>query len=531
MKIHWNKEKLITAGVFVLIALAFGVAYTQSHLYESNQNTKFLHGIAQAGFGYLQQDWLAKTIDPLPAFSFLVYLTYSVNQNLFYLQYLILLGVYLFSLIAIASCLFGIRKSYPELFAFLGLIFLLHSRWVINAVQRRLGFDLELLHDGLAQQYLLGLEYQNSTFGVLFLLSFYLFLKRRYVWAALCLGVAAILHSAYIFSAGLVTLAFCLSIFWENLQGARAAGKINLRALFQAVKQPFWIGLLVLVMVIPVLWYNAAYLGPTSPAIFAQAMHIQVYDRIPYHSLVSDWLNTGAYIQIAIMLVGLILAWRSRLFPVVLSLFLGGLIVTIIQVVTSSDDLAMLAPWRVSVLLVPLSTALIVGWLVHVVFGWLGPHMQSMRWAVVLVGVVAIISCTQLGWMLQQDYGTSYRYRRVMRMMDFAVKNEAPGQVYLVPPGENDYDNFRLYTGIPIYINWKSTPYKDVEYLQWYQRVQLANQFYGASGAQRCELLNQIVADGGVTDVVIQGKQATLDCPSAKEVFRDTRYSVYALSH
>jgi hypothetical protein len=153
-----------------------------------------------------------------------------------------------------------------------------------------------------------------------------------------------------------------------------------------------------------------------------------------------------------------------------------------------------------------------------------------MQWAVVLVGVVAMISCTQLGWMLQKDYGTSYRYQRVMRMMDFAVKNEASGQVYLVPPGENDYDNFRLYTGIPIYINWKSTPYKDVEYLQWYQRVQLANQFYGASGPQRCELLNQIVADGGVTDVVIQGKLATLDCPSAKEVFRDTRYSVYALS-
>jgi hypothetical protein len=114
MKIRWHKEALITAGVFVLIALAFGVAYTQSNLYESNQNTKFLHGIAQAGFGYLQQDWLAKTIDPLPAFSLLVYLTYSINQNLFYLQYLILLGIYLFSLTAIVAYLYRSRKSLPE---------------------------------------------------------------------------------------------------------------------------------------------------------------------------------------------------------------------------------------------------------------------------------------------------------------------------------------------------------------------------------------------------------------------------------
>ena len=530
MKIRWNKEALITAAVFVLIALAFGVAYTQSNLYESNQNTKFLHGIAQAGFGYLQQDWLAKTIDPLPAFSFLVYLTYSINQNLFYLQYLILLGIYLFSLTAIVAYLYGSRKSLPELFAFLGAIFLLHSRWVINMVGKKLGFDLELLHDGLAQQYLLGLEYQNSTFGVLILLSFYLFLIRKYFWAALCLGVAAILHSAYIFSAALVTLAFCLSLLWENLSAARAAGKIDARAWLQALKKPFWLGLFILAMVLPVLWYNAAYLGPTSPSIFAQAMHIQVYERIPYHSLPSVWLNTGAYIQIAIMLVGLVLAWRSRLFPVVFSLFLGGLIVTVIQVVTSSDDLAMLAPWRVSVLLVPLSTALIVGWLVHVIYAWVAPRLQNMQWAIVLGSVVAMIAFTQLGWMLQKDYGTSYRNNRIAKMMDFAVQNAAPGQVYLVPPKENDYDNFRLYTGIPIYVNWKSTPYKDAEYLQWYQRVQLADQFYNAKGQQRCDLLNQIVSDGGVTDVVIQGKLATLDCPSAAEVFRDTRYSVYALS-
>src|SRR5438045_9149401 len=53
-------------------AVLFAVAHTQSPLYYSNQNQYLLHGLANAGVGYLNEDWLANTRDPQHACSALV---------------------------------------------------------------------------------------------------------------------------------------------------------------------------------------------------------------------------------------------------------------------------------------------------------------------------------------------------------------------------------------------------------------------------------------------------------------------------
>src|SRR5262245_48475073 len=77
-------------GCFLVWALVFGLAYTQAPLYFSNQNQYFLHGMAQAGRGFLNEDWLAKTRDPTPAFSFLVMVVgHWLREYLFYGLYLV----------------------------------------------------------------------------------------------------------------------------------------------------------------------------------------------------------------------------------------------------------------------------------------------------------------------------------------------------------------------------------------------------------------------------------------------------------
>ena len=59
---------------FLFWGLLFGIAYTQDPIYNSpeNQNTKYFHALARAGHGFLSEDWLATTLDPLPAFTALV---------------------------------------------------------------------------------------------------------------------------------------------------------------------------------------------------------------------------------------------------------------------------------------------------------------------------------------------------------------------------------------------------------------------------------------------------------------------------
>ncbi len=239
-----------------LATLAFGAAYTQSILYEGNQNTKFLHGLA-GYIGYLKGDWLARTIDPLPAFTYLIKLTYPISQNLFYVYYILLMGVYLYSILGIVFHLFRIDKFSARLYIF-AILLILHSRWFLVTTLNQRGIDLEFLHSGVAGQYLLGLEFQNSAFGVFLLLSMLLFLRRKFFWSIIALSVANVLHSAYLFSAGLITLAYLLMLWWEKLQAERAAQGFQLPGLIRTAIQPFLLGLLALVFVIPVLAYNQA---------------------------------------------------------------------------------------------------------------------------------------------------------------------------------------------------------------------------------------------------------------------------------
>ena len=58
--------------------LIFALSYSQAALFEDNQNTKFIVGLARAGYRDIASDWLAGITDPFPLFSFL--LTWQVER-------------------------------------------------------------------------------------------------------------------------------------------------------------------------------------------------------------------------------------------------------------------------------------------------------------------------------------------------------------------------------------------------------------------------------------------------------------------
>src|SRR5205807_2098093 len=77
-------------------------AYGQAPLYYSNQNQYFLHGLAEAGCGTLDEDWLANTLDPTPLFSAAVALTARfLDVRAFHLAHALLQGVYAAAMLAI----------------------------------------------------------------------------------------------------------------------------------------------------------------------------------------------------------------------------------------------------------------------------------------------------------------------------------------------------------------------------------------------------------------------------------------------
>ena len=540
-----NKGLLVSIAKWLLLSLAFSLAYTQSHLYNDNQNTKFLHGLAMGGMGLLKEDWLANTADPLPAFSLLVSFTYSfLAERLFYVYFALLMGVYAYSILGIASSLYGMNRLPAKYLVYFALILAIHSIQGQIFARKALDFDLEILHFGLAGQYLLGLDFQNSSFGVFLLLSIHAFLQRKSVWAILWLSLASIFHSAYLFSAALMMLAYLGNLFFENFRFGGLAnrptsfwitpekpnvGMSLIRRVMLAAQAPVLLGVLALLLVSPVVIYQQVALSSTSQQLSAQALDILVNQRIPHHTLTRVWLNGGAYLQIAIMLGGLLLVRKTRLFPVMLALTLGGALGWFVQALTSSHSLAMLGPWRVSVILVPLSTCLLVAWPVSKFFERFSRQVESLLPVVVVLCLAGIVYLGREGLAIQRGRFARYERMDTHPMMYFVRQEKAPGQVYLIPPRDNRFDEFRTFTGAPAFINWKSHPYRDVEVLEWYNRNLLARQFYTGDQATACQNLAELTAKYTLTHVVIDLDKPHAVCDGMQETYRDQHYAVYSL--
>src|SRR5687767_9778462 len=128
------------AGLFLLWSAIFGVSYTQAALYYSNQNQYFLHGLANAGRGDLAGDWLANTRDPTPVFSaFVTVVGGWLDERLFYVAYLLLLGLYFHSLLRIADGLAQLTFSGRLLLA--TLLVVVHAGITRLASAQLLGVD------------------------------------------------------------------------------------------------------------------------------------------------------------------------------------------------------------------------------------------------------------------------------------------------------------------------------------------------------------------------------------------------------
>ena len=506
-----KRRMLVNSLILSAWTFVFAVIYAQSPLYTSNQNQYFLHGLARAGYGFLQTDWLANTLDPTPLFSLLVSLTYRVFQTdiLFYLYYAVLLGIYLFSLLGIGASLFDLNHPVARL-AYLALLLVIHSAALRFFLSRALGPEWTyVLEGGLAGQRVLGVVFQPSTFGVLLFFSIYLFLKRHTFLALLPLAVSVSFHPTYLLSAGLITLAYVLEDYREE------------RILVKSIV----IGALAMLLVSPTLFYVYTSFGSTPPETTAQARDVLVYFRIPHHALISEWFDFTSIFQIAFVLLATYLVRGTRLYILMVVSFLGAAILTVIQVVTQDEALALLFPWRISTILVPLSVAILTAGMVRKGFDRFPSLGTEWRPGLRLACFTAILLVTLIGTTRMILEPQMIHSSDEQEMMTYVEAEKEPADVYLVPTKLQD---FRLATGAPIYVDFKSIPYQDAEVLEWYRRMQLASDFYDGANLD-CGLLETFSAEG-VTHIVLPSEDSGNQCGSLRLEYEDEYYRVYSLA-
>ena len=515
-----DDKKYSCISMFLLMAL-FAISYTQYPLYTSNQNTYFLHGLANGGLGMLSDDWMANTTDPVPIFTLLVNLTYTYTSTfLFYIYYGLILGVFIYSILGIASKTWRIDRSYREYLTCFTLVTGLCSFAFSYLSSRIIGMDLRnIFQSGVADQTILGMIFQPSVFGVFLLLSIYVFLCNKPFLSILCLGVAANVHATYLLSASFLTVSYMILIILEE----------------KNFRKSFLLGIWSLVVVSPIICYSSLSFAPTSPEIANQGQHILVDYRIPHHAKVSDWFGKKTLPHLVIIICALWVHRKKRIGLIIFIPFFASLSLTLIQMLTGNKLLALLFPWRASVFLVPLSAFVLTSMAISFIFKRYKPVIGKRKKILDLSLAATLVLLFLSGIFASYTKYKGYHKENFMAMMSFVRDTKAKDDVYLIPvdhpysvPTKIEWTRFRLQTAVPILVDYKTHPYKDSEVLEWRNRIEIADTFFTGNTGARYDVLREISSRYGVTHVV-DNDPRLLDCKGLYKIYGDGKYFVYRI--
>jgi len=496
-------------GFWTAIGALFALAYSQAPLYTSNQNQYFLHGMAAAGYGHLAADWLANTLDPTPVFSWLVAGTFAwVGPWFFYIEYGLLHALTLWGLYAIAVWLLPEELPRERRLALLVILTLLFSEAVRFPLSHFTWADGGyLLEGGVAGQRLLGPVLEPSAFGGLLGVSIALFLRGRPHAAALMAAGVATVHPTYLLTSGGLVGAYAGVLAFSDHRRVTALAS----------------GGLALAGVVPILIHTLAIFGVGGSQVSADAARVLVDFRIPHHAIPAQWLDLSVAIKLGLVIGAMFVVRRTRVLPILAVPAALGLVLSLVQVARGSDRLALLFPWRVSVLLAPVSTVILASQ--AMAWGWRQLDRRKRQvpswtsraaWAAMIILALAGAASFALHLQRQSRDPETALFAQVRR-------SAAPGQVFLIPPGLQD---FRLATGEPAFVDFKAIPYAPGEVLTWYDRIRLSQYFYRDNPADiDCNLLERAAA-AGVTHVVLEPAQQGVTCEILHKVWGDDSFEL-----
>lgn len=494
----------------LLGCLIFCLSHTQFILYHSNQNTKFLHGLANAGFGFLENDWLSNTWDPLFAFSTLVRFTYEyLSPFWFYIYYYVLLSLYFIFIIRIISKLFNIKKYSYTMLTFTAVFVFMHSALLHTISSEITGVSLTRLFTfGFAYQYIFNHYFQPSVFGIFIIISLYYFIDKKYFIAVVFSSAAMVLHSAYFLHAALLTIIYMIYAYAET------------KRLFIS----FFIGLLSLFIVMPVVINSLQHFESVSPEIQTQARKIVVDYIIPFHSIPKNWFSLAEVFKIAITIIGIMVVRRNKISSVLVVFFLIAILFTSVDFVFPNNTIRFMAPWRLSVIFYPLALLLLIGYMVKNI-QWMHRHKQFCG----IVSMVLLAGCLTFGVFHQYHLVKKHENRIYSQLMDHIKQNKKEGSIYFIPPY---IDDFRLYTGVSIFINSKSHPYRSKEIIEWFNREQYAKRFYKDKKIDM-DTIEKLASTYNITHLVLHKEQQIQEDKhhgiSLQKEYSDEVYKIYKI--
>lgn len=456
------EHKKFLSTLTILLSMLFAASLKQAPLFFSNQNSYLLRGVAQASGLPLSNDWLANQTDIFPLFTLLVKYSYSISPLSFYFYHYLLATILAFSLYKISKYHEYTATDANSMAIFFVLIFLAGKFFSV--------------FDGVAGQYILGNVFQPSVFGVLLIVSIACFQSGKHLWALFFCLLAAYFHPTYI-----LQVAFLIFTYQVILLKT------------QRLKYIFLFGLLALLAILPLLYSLHDSFGRLPLEMIKRSQEIMVYDRIPHHAVVNEWLShKKTLISLSLITIAVIIYRRNR--DVVLLLTIPALLsITFVLIADLSSNLTMLLLFgqRSSTWLVPLASSLLIMRCASQIQWCNVINLPKILVLFCALSAMTVFSIHGLTDTIQKHYKKTelevYEVYKVLASLDYSNGS------LLIPPNRED---IRLNGKVPIFVDRKSLPFKANEVIEWHSRLLLAREFYDSreitSAAQILKKINVI---------------------------------------
>jgi hypothetical protein len=328
----------------LLVGLILTAIYPMQTLFSGNQNIYFLWGMAEMLPDAFVADPLLLSPDPYPLFSWLIsILPVQLLSVWTSVIYVLLNAIYSFALFGIAdqiTSLYGRRKRF---FSFSALFLFLHSSPVWGTYFKLLSdVDLRWIWDsGIAEQGVLRGYLQPSAFGVFLLLSFYQAVRRNWGLAILCIAPAAMIHANYLFLGGLLTIIYLIQARFEK------------KSIIAAIT--------LLVSVLPCAMYLSNHfvlLDEGLKSSINEAVTAGYADNL--HLNAANWLSWKFYLQLTLIVSGGTIIWNTRFKNSFFSILSTAVLLSAMAYAFASTTLISLNPWRLSIILVPICSTVVL---------------------------------------------------------------------------------------------------------------------------------------------------------------------------
>ncbi len=109
---------------------------------------------------------------------------------------------------------------------------------------------------------------------------------------------------------------------------------------------------------------------------------------------------------------------------------------------------------------------------------------------------------------------------------DFKPLAEKKVDAKLIPV---DLQRFRLHTGTPIFVDFKSIPYKDADVIEWRNRLEVAERLHAEIGEGKLDAARGEMRALGITHVVLPAGTELRGRGLLKVPFDDSHYQIYRI--